>query len=200
VIHLALVFDIDGRGASVGQWFAVPGLESATIAQLHELVGTLLFYILPWTTSLTHRGCRLVRVDLKSWGTPAFATSVNVAENHGAWTGGQLAVGCTVLRWITTSNGRGMQSLTHLPGFPDEFTDDHMTLNGTGFTNAHNESVSYLENVNAQSLPGNDPIAHGVVHVSEAGSPLAASSFSPTLGVAVARVVGTLDRRRTANG
>jgi len=197
VIRLALVFDIDGRSASVGQWFAVPGLETHTIAELRDLVASMLFYIQPWTTSLTHRGCSLVRVDLKSWGTPAFALSLNVADNHGAWTGGQLAVGCTVLRFITTDNGRGMQSLCHLPGFPDQFTDDHMTLNGTGFTNAHNETVSYLNGVQTLSLPGESTITHGVVHVSEDGAPLATATFSPTLGIVPARVVGTLDRRRT---
>lgn len=189
-------FSIDTLQASFGQWIAIPGGELATPAELLTVVSSLLFYFQDFTAQLTHQGCRLVRVDLIRWGSLPLTLAFPVAENHGAWLGGQVATACTVVHWLSGRGGKGFDSLTFVPGFPDEFTDDHARLNGTGLSNVQSRGASWLDGVAAVPGISGGHCVHGSVHRVSAGAPLGVATFTPTIGVRPGPLIGTLDRRR----
>lgn len=196
VMEMRLVFDVDGVEATVGQWIAVPGLELASTAEIQTVIDGLLPYLTPFTTGVTHAGCSLARVDCRRWGPLPLRMDFVPAENQGYWTGGQLAVGAGVLHWLSGRGGKGFDSLSFMPGFPDLFTDDHARLNAAGWSNYLSKARDWLAGIAATPGVSGGHCVHGTVHRKHAGAPLDVATFTPTIDVTPSPLVGTLDRRR----
>lgn len=198
VCTLFVEFSVDGTFASFTHAIAVPGSEACTAGELESVRAALVAVLLPFTTAITHSGAEVTRVDLRSWGTPRLDMHGVPADNHGAWTGGQVATAASVITWATADNGRGRFGRTFVPGFPDAFTDDHSNVNATGVLALQNASITYVEAVAALTGISGGNLAHGVLTRVRGGAPLATAEFSPTLSMVPSFIIGTLDRRRNA--
>lgn len=197
VLRLRCVYDVDLTPASVAWWLFVPGAQSMSAGELEALAGDFLVWYLPFSTAVTHRGCSLARVDLSRFGNGALTLSVRPSSNHGTFTGGQLAVGCTCFHLVTDDAAHSRAAVVHMPAVPDSFSDDHQTLNGPSFDWCRLKAVSFLNGIDSVVPVGGSSVVLGTVHRSGDGRPLAAATFSPALAIRPANVIGTLDRRRT---
>lgn len=195
-MRLTVAFDVDGSPATWSHWLAAPGVATASAGQLEALRSLLAPVVLDLTSACTHAGTTVVRVDLTRFPPLPLHLSAPPANNAGSWTGGQLAVGATVLHWLTARAGSGQDPLTFMPGFPDEWTDNHSTVNDTGYANAHSAADAYLNGLALTPGPAGGSTTLGVVHRSSGGAPLSVASFSPAVDVTISRRIGTLDRRR----
>jgi len=200
VALVKVVFDVDGSPASMGTWLLVPGLQALGVADLEAIVALVFAYLLPLTGNNTHAGCSVVRVELMRWGSSPLRVIRFAPPNSGHWAGGQVLVASSTLHWLSGEGGRGRDGITHLPGFPDAYTDDHRTLNTLAWGTLSTDAVAYLNGLNTIPSPAGGSCVVGTVHFSAAGSPLAVADFSPVIGVTPGRFVGTLDRRRLRVG
>lgn len=189
-------FDVDGSPATVGLWLFVPSLQALSVSQLELVVGDVAIWLAPLTTAVQHRGCRLTRVALRRYGTQPIAIDRQLLPAPGRWTGGQVLVACLTLHLLLGEGGRGRDTVIHLPGFPDVFSDDHKTLNPLGWGTASHEAAIFLAGVDTIPSPAGGTCVLGTVHRSAHNAPLAVSTFSPAQGIVPGRAIGTLDRRR----
>jgi hypothetical protein len=196
VALVTAVFDVDGSPASVGHWLFVPGLQTLAVSQLEAIVAGWFTSSLALYTDAMHSGSRLERVDLTRFGNAATRVTRRAPPNHGRWTGGQVLVASTTLRLILGEAGKGLQTVTHLPGFPDAFSDDHRTLNALGWGTVSADAVTWLAAVNAIVSPAGGNCVLGTLHRRTALAPLPVSTFSPAIGVVPGTKIATLDRRR----
>lgn len=198
MVALRQVFSIDGLEASSTHYVAVPGSELASVADLRTVADLLLLALVEFATAITHAGASTARVACRRWGASPLNFDLVPAPNVGAWTGGQLATGCTIVEWLTGEGGRGRNGHTFVPGFPDDFTDDHANINETGWGNAIVAARTLLTAINATPGVSGGDCVHGIVHRSAGGVPLDAATFTPTLAAVIGMSVGTIDRRRPA--
>jgi len=194
------VFDIDGIVASFTHAILVPGAELADQAQAGAFVDSYLPWLLPFTTSITHAGSQVARVDLRNWGTASSVLSYTTPDNHGAWSGGQVATACTVIDWRCAVAGSGRTGRTFMPALPDEATQNHATVTEPWRALARDRAVTYLNGLATITGPSGGSCALAVLHSRENGAWLPVSVPQPVVGVGASNLIGTLDRRRPGRG
>lgn len=199
VVWFGLGFDCDGATSSIGFWLEVPGINVAVPTDITALLGQLIFAALDFKGPITHAGCQLTTCRLRNTGTAPFDLIEVPSTNHGAWTGGQANQVASGLHWQTTVHARRGQSITHVPGFPDAFTDDHVVLNATGWSNLSSAAGGFLSAVNAAHAGGLASVRLGTLYRSRGGVPLGSSEFAPFFFVVPSRVITTI-RRRMSQG
>ena len=196
VAQVTASFDVDGSPASLAFWLFVPGLQTLAVSQLEDVAASFTIFLESLSGAITHRGCSLVRVDLRRWGSSPLNVTRVLLPASGRWTGGQLLVGALTLHLLSGEGGRGHDSVVHFPGFPDVFSDDHRSLNALGWGTAQSEALHFFANVNAMTSPAGGNCVLGTVHRAEGGAPLAIATFGPAIGIVPGLAIGTLDRRR----
>jgi hypothetical protein len=188
-------YSSDGARASVSFWINAPGLDSAVSVDTHLLLGNLILAALGRWSQLQHSGCQLVTCRLVYTGSAPFDILEMPSPNHGLFDGAAPNQCATGLHWQTTSRPQGGQSITHIPGFPDQFTLDHLTLSPEGFADARSAALGFLNDVNAIAVSGFPSVRLGTVLRSAGGTPRGASLFVPFFDVSPVPVITTIRRR-----
>jgi len=118
-----------------------------------------------------------------------------LSPNHGAGGGSKTNQSAIGIYWTTAFPGRGGRALSRLPGLPNDFTTDLLTINTLGFAEIGHQAGLFLNAVNATPSPLGGNLALVTLHRSAGGAPLAASQSRPIDNAQPVPIVCTLRRR-----
>lgn len=195
VATLVLSYDVDGSQATTWHWLFVPGGPSLTYADLRTVWTGIVFAALNHLTHLmgaaaSIRTCRLTLV-----GSSVVEVEDDVAPNHGSGGGVQVMNAAVGIHWLTGNRRRQGAALTRMPGMPDGFTSDHVSLNNFGYSETASHAFGFLNECNAVPSPAGGTCLLGSLSRSVAGVPRVAALFSPFGAVEPVRRVATIRRR-----
>lgn len=195
VCHFEVDLTNDGARSSVGFWLLAPGSGVALISDLELVLADLIFAALDLLTQLTTAGTQLITCRLVTFSPQYVALAEPVSNNHGAWNGSQANEVALGIAWLTGDRGKGATPVNRLPGFPDDFTDDHLTVNDTGRGNVLVHAGAFINAVNAISHGGITSVTLGTLRRQRGGLPLPAAEFSPYQGARPVRPIARVSRR-----
>lgn len=171
--------ETDGARSSTSFWLLAPGsggaVESDLLLELGDLIFAAFDLFNPIVSSATTiTTCRLVTFS------PTFSDlQVNAAPNAGLRHGAQAANVAAGIAWSTGDRGRGNTPITRLPGFTDELTDDHLTLNANAYGFMQPAIGNFIDAVNAISRGTVASVTLGTLRRVSSGTPLHAAVFAP---------------------
>lgn len=200
VLRVRLGFDIDHTWASIGWWVFSPGAGSATAAYLDGIASAVILGPLSHVLELMHAGATCTTCRVESFGAVPLTVVRSPGPNAGRWVGGTTAQAALGLHWLTGERGRRGGAITHVPAFPDAFTDNHAAINQLAFGNALGRGTDTLNDFAAMPGFAGGFAVMGTVERSAAGVPLGASTFVPFQGVNPTPRIATIRRRISANG
>jgi hypothetical protein len=200
VLWVQLGFDIDGTWATIGWWIFSPGLVSGDLPYLNNVSNAIILGPLSHLLELMHAGATCTTCRVESFGLNPLTVIRSPGPNTGVWAGGQAAQVALGLHWLTAERGRRGAAITHLPAFPDAFTDDHASINQLAWGNALGRATDCLNDVAAIPAIGGGFCSLGTLARSSGGVPLSVSRFVPFVGVTPTARVATIRRRISPNG
>jgi hypothetical protein len=200
VMHVQLGFDIDGTWATIGWWIFSPSLVSGNAPYLLAVLDAIILGPLEHVLQLMHSGATCTACRVSSFGLQPLTLVRSPGPNAGAWTGGQAAQVALGIHWLTGERGHRGMSITHLPAFPDAFTDDHASINQLAWGNVLASATDILADVAAIPGEAGGNCALGTVERSASGAPLASSRFVAFVGANPVSRVATIRRRISPNG
>jgi hypothetical protein len=188
----------DSARWTIGFWIEMFPLGPYTLADLQGVLAQVTIAGTQFVNQLTTAASKIDTCRLALQGPQIAALFETVAFNVGALSGAQANQVSTALHWITGDPGRSGQAMTYMGGFSDDFTDDHLVLNDVGMNTVRNEARNFLNAVDATFFGAILQCTLGTLHRSRAGTPLLVATFSPFVGIAPARKLGTIRRRMYA--
>jgi hypothetical protein len=195
VARLSAIVDIDGARAGCSWWLQMlPGPPYAA-SDIHDVHADFVLYGVQFLVACMGSGASVVACRLQVTGIETWDLWGEPAPNHGAWGGIQANNVATAVHWITNDVGKGRQSITWVPGFPDNFTDDHLVTNGTARLNVQLAALDYLANMASVAHGDITGCQLGTLHRARHGAPLASSQFAPFVYAMPARPIGRCGRR-----
>lgn len=195
VARLTLDMDHAGAPSSAGVWLFLPELGLAPASDVQQAFDDLsaMFIDLAMgsaTTNTTVRTCHFSSV------APVFYSLSNpVAEVSGEWSGSTPNVCCADYYLGTSTGGKSGRTIIHIPGFPNEFTDDEEVLNEHGRTVMQAAIETFATRVNAYSFGALLSVQLVACHFQADGAPLSAATFEPVTFVRPVWKIGYLGRR-----
>jgi hypothetical protein len=195
VAFLQAGLENDGARATVGWWLQIPGLASAIPTDIRSTLDLLAVAVEEFINPLTPVSCSVVTCRLAAGGSAPFSLLVHVSANVGAWSSGSDTQVATGVHWETTVARRRGASITHIPWTPDQFTDDHLRLNDTGFDDTANEATDFITQVSTCGVGGIPVVTLGTLYRSQFGYPLPAAIFAPIFFAVPVRLLTTIRRR-----
>lgn len=195
VLRFDAYCDTDGAPSSIGFYvLAAPG-PPYDVGDLTTLLGLFILAVLDFVNQCSAGGTSVLTCRLRSTGIETWDIVEGCSPNHGAWTGNQANMVASVCHWLTGETGRGRQAVTWIPGFPDNFTDDHLHANDTCMHTVRFQANTFLAAIAAMSAGTILQCSLGTVHRSRHGAPLHVATFSPFVDVTASRVIGRCGRR-----
>lgn len=195
VAHLIAELLNDGARASVGFWIQMPGLGSAIATDVETVFDTLISYTEQFVNALTPISASVDACRLIAGGSAPFSLVQRASPNVGAWSSGSDTQVATGVHWETTVASRRGAAITHVPWTPDQFSDDHLRLNNTGFTNIANAASTYIAGV-AASGHGTVPVLTlGTLYRQFHGAPMSVAEFVPFFYAVPTPLITTIRRR-----
>jgi len=195
VAQLTAAIDNDGARSSVTTWVQLLPGPPYSIADLKGVLGDLTIALTTLvnqlsTFSTTVRTCRLRTFGIETWDiieAPAF--------NSGAFTGSQANHVATCIHWLTGESGKRGPSLMRIPGFPDVFTNDHLSLTAGAIGTVYTEATTFINQVDAITFGDILGVSVGTLHRSRHGAPLAVAQFTPYVGGRADPFIARVSRR-----
>jgi hypothetical protein len=114
---------------------------------------------------------------------------------HGALGGAQANAVATAIHFITGDRGRGRQCTMHVPGFPDDFTDDHLTLTSFSRATVTVQARTYIDNVAAAASGTILQTSLVTLHRSAGGIPSGETTVAPVIDASAAPNIARIGRR-----
>jgi hypothetical protein len=195
IAHLIAGLENDGALASIGFWIQVPGLSTAVPTDVATLFDLLITAVQELVNPLTAVSVSVATCRLVAAGTAPFSLLQHASPNAGAWSSGGPTQTASGIHWQTTVGGPRGQSITHVPWVPDQFTDDHLRLNDTGFDNVASEASAFLALVSSYVVGTMAGLHVGTLYRQLNGAPLGSALFAPFFYAVPVPVITTIRRR-----
>ncbi len=195
VAHLRADLLNDGARASIGFWLEIPGLDVAIASDIARVLDNLIVAVEELVNPLTPVSVSVNACRLAAAGSAPFSMTQLASPNVGAWSSGSDTQVATGIHWETTVAHKRGAAITHIPWTPDQFTDDHLRLNATGFDDTASEATTFMGDVAASGFGGIPVVTLGTLYRSQFGAPLPASQFAPFFIAVPVRVLTTIRRR-----
>lgn len=151
VARCEYTFDHAGATSTCNFWAFLPELPTALFTDVQAWFSDFSFAALTLfnKTSTTNTACTAGR--LTTYGAAPLSLFTPFTATSGAWSGStpnNCAVG---LYFGTSDRGKRGHAVVHVPGFPNEFTDNELTLNEHGWTVTEAALETFVPTVNALS-------------------------------------------------
>jgi hypothetical protein len=185
----------DGARSSTGWWLYSPFWATALPSDLYSTLAQLNFAVVSFVNACTAAAASCNVLRLTTYRSDQISIVTGTAPNLGAWGGMTPNNVATAVHWLTGDRGSGGQCITYMPAFPDDFTDDHLTVNDTGVTNVRNAAGTFLNAVPTCTSPTISSLALATLHRARAGVPLVTPTVSLIEGANVALKIGRCSRR-----
>lgn len=198
VASVVLEWSCSGSPATTTHWLFVPGLQTLTYDALRSLWVLFVFETLDQLVPLmasegSLRACRIAR-----GGSQPLAVVDHVVTNSGAGSSTKTINAAIGIYWTTSFAGSGGRTLTRLPAFPHEFTDDQRTVNELGYAEIGHSAGLWLQHVNALDSPAGGLCELVTLHRQANGVPLAVAQARALISAVPVPRVATLRRRLNA--
>lgn len=142
------------------------------------------------TDSTVVRTCRL-----RTFGSVVYDLEDALVFNSGAWTGSQVNSVASGIRWVTGEPGRRGWSVMFVPGFPDVFTTDHLTMTAGAMGEVFTAANRFISDSDAYFFGGITGVSVGTVHRQRFGRPLPFATFVPYVRAEPMRPVARQGKR-----
>lgn len=195
VAELRLGWLVGNVPVQTQQWVFVPGLQELDYAGLRAVWSDVVTAVVGPYNELTATAASISTCRLRRWGSAGLSVYDELGPNAGLAGACQVLAAALGLCWHNAGSGRSSFSLTRLPGFPDAFTDDHLTLNTIGWTQAAAWGTSVLEAVSAIVSPAGGTCGLVSLERVRAGAPLPVSQTNVITHVTPVPTVATLVER-----
>jgi hypothetical protein len=177
VMWVRLEIEANGSRASFAHWFYASTLPIATFEEFDSVAGQLRAIMALLAVDLMGDAGEIRGSTALSFGDrpmSARAPGAGLVGNRG----GSMALNAsTGIYWGTNLRGKSGRSITHVPAFPDDFTDDYVHLNATGVDAVQSGAASYLTNLQAVAEGSILEVKLVTLHRSSGGYPLPTSEI-----------------------
>lgn len=195
VLRLTVDVDINGRVFSTGFWFFVPDLPAATYPWFKNFVDEFFFYVIGGLNGCQHAGASVTTCRLVAGGIGGVQYTAFAATNQGVYTGGQADLVAAGVFLRTAAGRRGSGSRVRIPGCPDAFVDNNLTLSAAAVARLFSFCDAVNNFVSAQLGPTGAQVVVGTLRRTQAAAPLSSSVFDPAVAIMPSPRVEYLTRR-----
>lgn len=196
ICHLATEVDVGPTRSSYGFWFALGGATAAGPGIAALIIADYYTNLLPYFLACMHSEATPSTCRLAIGGAPPFQYVATLAPSHGAGTAGELPCIATGIYVQTSGGGKGSGSRIHIPGTPNEFTEDFAYLTAYGQQQLQFLATQLPIWVSSLSPSYGSFSTLGTLQTRRGGQRLSPPRFDPAILVRTTNRLETLARRQ----
>lgn len=199
VARAQLLIDQDGSASSIASWLFMPELPGAIFSDIDAAAGQVRTALVDLALNLMAAAGVPREFAFQVYGDAPFTIRSTIGGLHGSRGACQAINASTGIYWATNTRGKSGRCITHVPAFPDEFTDDHARLNGTAIDAVRLAAAGYLDALAAVSAGSILSCALCTLHREQGGLPLPSAELRLIDHGIASPLIAGIQRRLSAN-